>query len=123
MLRVLHVDDDHVNSLLFVECCRLARGVEVRTAHTAAQALELARRWTPELLVIDLHLPDLDGYQLLQALLKCLEPRPAAYLCSADDALLVEGPARAAGFDGCWSKPVDMNAVLAVLARRGGAAA
>jgi CheY-like chemotaxis protein len=123
MLRVLHVDDDHVNSLLFVECCRLARGVEVRTAHTAAQALELVRRWTPELLVIDLHLPDLDGYQLLQALRKCLEPRPAAYLCTADDALLVEGPARAAGFDGCWSKPVDLNAVLAVLARRGGAAA
>ena len=123
MLRVLYVDDDHVNSLLFVEICRVARGVDVKTAHTAAQALELARRWTPELLVIDLHLPDLDGYQLLRALRSCLDARPPAYLCTADEALLVEGPARAAGFDGCWSKPVDLNAVLAVLARQGGAAA
>ena len=62
MLRVLYVDDDRVNSLLFVEACRFAGGVEVETAATAAEALELVRHWTPELLVIDLHLPDLDGY-------------------------------------------------------------
>jgi len=123
MLRVLYVDDDRVNSLLFVEACRFAGGVEVETAATAAQALELVRHWTPELLVIDLHLPDLDGYQLLHALRSCLDARPPAYLCTADEALLVEGPARAAGFDGCWSKPVDLSAVLAVLARQGSAVA
>lgn len=119
MLRVLYVDDDHVNSLLFVEICRMARGVEVKTAHSAAQALELVRRWTPELLVIDLHLPDLDGYQLLRALHSCLDARPPAYLCTAEEALLIEGPARAAGFEGCWSKPMDLSAVLAVLACQG----
>jgi CheY-like chemotaxis protein len=123
MLRVLYVDDDRVNSLLFVEACRFAGGVEVETAATAAQALELVRHWTPELLVIDLHLPDLDGYQLLPALRSRLSARPTAYLCTADDAQVIEGPARAAGFDGCWSKPVDLTAVLAVLAPDGRARA
>jgi hypothetical protein len=36
---------------------------------------------------------------------------------------VIEGPARAAGFDGCWSKPVDLTAVLAVLAPDGRARA
>jgi len=122
-MRVLYVDDDRVNSLLFVETCRFARGVEVETAATAAQALELVRHWAPELLVIDLHLPDLDGYRLLPALRSRLNARPPAYLCTADDAPLVEGQARAAGFDGCWSKPVDLTAVLAVLSGRASPAA
>ncbi len=122
-MRVLHVDDDRVNSLLFVAACRFARGVEVETAATAAQALELVGHWTPELLVIDLHLPDLDGYQLLPALRSRLNARPPAHLCTTDDAPLVEGPAPAAGCDGCWTKPVDLGAVLAVLARNGSAAA
>ncbi|MDP1650348.1 MAG: response regulator [Rubrivivax sp.] len=122
-MRVLYVDDDPVSSLLFVETCRFAGGVEVATAATAAQALELVRHWTPELLVIDLHLPDLDGYQLLPALRSRLNARPPAYLCTADAATVVEGPARAAGFDGCWTKPVDLVAVLAVLAPKGSAAA
>lgn len=123
MLRVLYVDDEPVNSLLFVEICRHARGVEVKTARTAAQALELVGCWTPELLVIDMHLPDLDGCQLLAALRSRLSTPAPAYLCTADDALLVEGRVRAAGFDGCWSKPVDLPAVLAVLGQNGSAAA
>lgn len=122
-MRVLYVDDDPVNSLLFVETCRFGRGIEVEVAATAAQALELVGRWTPELLVIDLHLPDLDGYQLLSALRSRLNARPPAYLCTAEEAHLVEGPARAAGFDGCWCKPVDLTAMLAVLSREGRAAA
>lgn len=41
MVRVLYVDDDRINSLLFVETCRVAGGAEVETAATAGEALEL----------------------------------------------------------------------------------
>ncbi len=55
--------------LLFVETCRYAGSVEVETARLAAPtALEVVRRWTPDMLVIDLHLPDIIGYELLPAL-------------------------------------------------------
>jgi two-component system OmpR family response regulator len=43
-MRVLYVDDDRVNSLLFKETCRYAEGVEVQTADTGAEALELVAR-------------------------------------------------------------------------------
>lgn len=118
-MRVLYIDDDRINALLFVEACRLVDGVEVETAGTGAEALELAPRWRPDLLVIDLHLPDTDGYRLLPALRSALQHAALpAFLCSADDASRVADSARAAGFDGCWSKPIDLHAILAELRRR-----
>ena len=120
-MRLLYIDDDRINSLLFVEACRFAGGVETETAASGAEAMEIARRWVPDLLVVDLHLPDTNGYALLPALRSALSaPTLPAYLCTADEADLVAEPARAAGFDGCWGKPVDLQAILAELSRRSG---
>jgi two-component system, OmpR family, response regulator len=120
-MRLLYVDDDRINTLLFVEACRFAGGVETETAASGAEAMDVVRRWTPDLLVIDLHLPDTTGYLLLPALRAALQaPALPAFLCTADEPALVANPARLAGFDGCWTKPVDLHAVLAELSRRGG---
>ncbi len=122
-MRVLYIDDDRINTLLFVETCRLATGVEVETALTGAEALELVTDWRPELLVVDLHLPDTDGYALLHQLRSALgQPALPAILCTADEAALVARPAHEAGFDGCWTKPVELQVILDELARRGRAA-
>ena len=120
-MRVLYVDDDRINTLLFVEACRFAPGVEVETAASGSEALALAERWQPRLLVIDLHLPDTSGYALLPALRARLGGSAPAFLCTADEEDLVAGPARAAGFDGLWTKPVDLHQVLQELERRGAA--
>jgi two-component system, OmpR family, response regulator len=116
-MRLLYVDDDRINTLLFVEACKVAGSLEVNSAATGGEALELVRSWRPDVLVIDLHLPDTDGYALLAALRKEAAPsRVPAFLCSAEDASAVREPAQRAGFDGCWSKPVDLARVLADLA-------
>jgi two-component system, OmpR family, response regulator len=118
-MRVLYVDDDRINTLLFVETCRLATRVDVESAATGAEAMEVARRFQPELLVIDLHLPDTTGYDLLPALRSLLgKPDMPAFLCTADDAPLVAQPAREAGFTGCWTKPVDLQQIITELQRR-----
>ena len=118
-MRVLYIDDDRINTLLFVETCRFVRKVEVETAATGSEALEIAATFRPDLLVVDLHLPDTTGYDLLPALRKLLgQPDLPAFLCTADEAPLVEQPAREAGFTGCWTKPVQLQQVMAELTRR-----
>lgn len=116
--RLLYVDDDRINLLLFEELCRVAGGLEVQGALSGAEAIELAREFRPEVLVIDLHLPDTSGYDLLGVLRAeaGLAAAPA-FLCSAEDPTDVRDAARAAGFDGCWSKPVDVSQLLADLER------
>jgi DNA-binding response OmpR family regulator len=67
MARVLVVDDEPDVLLL----CRLnleQRGHQVLEAPNGDVALNLAREGAPELVVLDLMLPGIDGYQVLQAL-------------------------------------------------------
>jgi DNA-binding response OmpR family regulator len=67
MARVLVVDDEPDVLLL----CRLnleQRGHQVLEAPNGDEALNLARDGGPDLVVLDLMLPGIDGYQVLQAL-------------------------------------------------------
>lgn len=115
-MRVLYVDDDRVNALLFGEMCRLLPQVEVETAGSGAEALELAPGFRPELLVLDLHLTDTDGAALLPLLRQALPGPVRALLCSADTPDAVQARARAAGFDGWLTKPIEVATLMAHLA-------
>nr|WP_272955429.1 response regulator [Pedococcus badiiscoriae] len=64
---VLIVEDDEdlaeVLQMFFTD-----HGVHARVAHTGAQALALSRQVPPDLLVLDLGLPDIDGYAVVEAM-------------------------------------------------------
>jgi PAS domain S-box-containing protein len=64
-LKILVVDD---NRDAADTCAMLleASGHHVQTAYTARQALELARTFRPHALLLDIGLPDIDGYKLAQ---------------------------------------------------------
>jgi CheY-like chemotaxis protein len=119
-MHLLYVDDDRINLMLFEAACAAVAGVQVWCAASGAEAMELAREQVPALLVIDLHLPDTDGHRLLRELrqLPALGAVPA-YLCSADDSAEVRQSAAAAGFAGCWNKPVDRCALRREIAALG----
>lgn len=114
-LRVLFVDDDRINAFLFENLCSSLAGVYTRCAGSGAEALEAAAAWRPEVLVLDLHLPDTTGTELLGPLRATLGPVPA-FLCSAEEPATLEPMARAAGFTGVWPKPVDEARLLSDLA-------
>src|SRR5262249_35860496 len=62
--RVLVVDDDHdTREILAVMLVRY--GTEVRTAGSAAEAIEVFTRWRPDVLVSDIGMPVEDGYALI----------------------------------------------------------
>ena len=116
--RLLYVDDDRLNVLLFEELCRLAGGLEVLGAFNGAEAEALAAEQAPDVLVLDLHLPDTDGYALLPRLRAAAGRADLpAFLCTAEDPHDVQAPAAAAGFTGCWPKPVDLRALRDDLGR------
>jgi len=64
-LRVLLVDDNRDGADTCATLLELA-GHEVRTAYSARRALELVEDFRPHVAVLDIGLPDLDGYQVAQ---------------------------------------------------------
>ena len=115
-MRLLYVEDNRINALLFEEALKLQPGFELRIAEDGAQALAMAADWLPEVLVLDSNLPDVDGTQLLQRLraLPALAQVPA-FMCSADAQPEDLANARSAGFAGYWAKPISLPAMLADL--------
>ena len=111
---MLLVDDsEHVTGALRV--LLEATGREVAVATTVADALRACRDAPPDLVLLDLTLPDGDGLELLRALRAAgAEPPPTAALTGHDDPETVRRCADA----GCLAtlvKPVPMRELLARL--------
>ncbi|KGF83014.1 histidine kinase [Massilia sp. JS1662] len=66
-LRVLVVDDNEDAAALTAAILRQL-GHDVQTAHTAAAALALQAAWPPDAAILDIGLPDMDGYTLAAAM-------------------------------------------------------
>lgn len=117
-MRLLYVEDNRINALLFEEALKLHQGFELRVAEDGAQALDVVQGWTPEVLVLDSHLPDTSGVELLKRLrrLPALADIPA-FMCSADVQPEDMEQAAAAGFTAYWTKPISIEAVLSDLHR------
>lgn len=115
-LRVLYVEDNRINALLFEEAMRVLGGIELVVAENGADALRTVEAWTPQVLVLDANLPDMNGNELLGRLRR--QPGLAkvpAYMCSADAMPEDLQRARDSGFQGYWTKPIELNAVSAAL--------
>ena len=72
--RVLIVEDNEEHRYVYTRLLRRA-GYQVDEATTGAEALELARQTPPDLAVVDLMLPDTDGWQVTSALKELPETR------------------------------------------------
>jgi two-component system cell cycle response regulator DivK len=105
-LVVLVVDDDDRNRKIAQDVL-VHDGLETMGAATSVEALALARDRCPDLVLLDLRLPDADGTDTLRSLRA--DPVTATIpvvaltaVTGARDALL------AAGFDGYIEKPIDV---------------
>lgn len=124
MLRVLLVDDDRKLLSLLERGFRF-EGFDVRTATRGVQGVELAQAERPDVVVLDIGMPDLNGFDVCRQLRAHLEV-PVIMLTARDD---VEDKVHALdlGADDYVSKPFAFDELVArvraVLRRRTGGAA
>lgn len=112
-MRVLYVEDNLFNLMLFDEVMQTREDVDLRIAKDGTKGLDVARSWLPDVLVLDAHLPDTHGIELLQQLRKIPElQNTPAFMCSGDAQTEHKKAAKEAGFEGYWTKPVDIDKVF-----------
>lgn len=111
--RILVVEDDPKNIKL-LEDLLSAKGYEVFVARHGQAGAALARSLTPDLVLMDIHMPVMDGFEAL----RCIRSDPAtqglcvwaltSYAMPADASRILE-----AGYDAYITKPFDVPDLLA----------
>ena len=115
---VLYVEDDPVNAMLMQGIVELRPGCQLYIARSGAEARQFLADHRVDLLLCDLRLPDATGDKLLADLRTAgLAATVPALLVTAETEYVAADLARRGGFDGYWSKPLDVAATLRSLER------
>ena len=110
---VLIVEDNELNMKLFRDLLE-AHGYQTSGTSNGFEALDLVRKLRPDLILMDIQLPLLDGYEVTRRIkanpaLRTIPVIAVTSYALSDD----EGKARAAGCDAYVSKPYSTRALLA----------
>ncbi|TLF82668.1 response regulator transcription factor [Nocardia cyriacigeorgica] len=119
--RVLVVDDEPMIVELLDVSLRF-QGFEVATAADGAQALDLARTFRPQALIVDVMMPGMDGFGLLRRLRADGFDAPVLFLTARDD-VHDKVTGLTLGADDYVTKPFSLEEVVArlrVILRRAG---
>ncbi len=114
--RRMLVVDDNVDAAQTLGAILELHGHDVRIAYSGAEGLRIASEWRPEIGVLDIGIPDLNGYELCRGIReRCLDAQPLLIACTGWGQQEDVERAREAGFDHHLVKPVDPDAVLRLL--------
>jgi two-component system, cell cycle response regulator DivK len=113
------VIDDNATNMKLLRVLLTTEGYEVRTAIDAREAIEVMKNFRPRLILMDLQLPGMSGFELTRLLKADAGTRDITILAVTAYAMKGdEERARAAGCDGYVSKPIDTRALASTIAQR-----
>jgi len=116
MTKILYVEDNEDNVYMLSRRLR-RRGFEVIIAGDGAQGIELARSESPDLILMDLSLPVMDGWEASRRLKETRETRSIPIIALSAHALEGERErALAAGCDDYDTKPIEFARLMAKIA-------
>jgi two-component system response regulator MprA len=116
MERCVLVVDDEPQVVWVLQFSLESEGYQTYTAHDGLEALDQIQRHHPPLMVLDVMMPRMDGWTVLQELAKLpAEERPRVVMVTALSTLKDRAKAEALGADAYVPKPFDVDELLDVL--------
>ena len=114
--QVLYIEDNPANMRLVKKIITGLGGVSLLSAETAEAGLELVRTVTPHLILLDINLPGIDGFEALEHLRANPQTRDIPVVAVTASAMPDQVKRiMAAGFDGCLTKPINLQQFVSVI--------
>ncbi len=114
-LTVLYLEDDAASVRLVQQVLRRRPAVRLVVARTGADGLAAAERERPDLVLLDLGLPDMAADEVMRRLRQGLAEAPRVVVVTGDARAERLRELRAAGASECLTKPVDLARLLALV--------
>ena len=116
--RVLYIEDNPVNTMLMEAMLSRLPGVQLHCADHPAEGLLQAQREPPALILLDIQLPEMDGFAVFARLRAHLATQHVPVVAvSADGSSASVDAALATGFAAYLPKPLELDALLSTVHR------
>ncbi|HJW12373.1 MAG TPA: response regulator, partial [Albitalea sp.] len=114
--QLLYIEDNPVNVLVVEQLVSSRSGLAIASEPTGERGVARARVLRPDLILVDMQLPDVDGFEVLRRLRAQAETATTPCIVLSANAM-PDDVARAldAGFAAYWTKPINFDAFLASL--------
>lgn len=115
---LLYIEDNPTNQRLMEDIIDELGGIKLQIAPCAEVGLEIMRHCLPALVLMDIHLPGMDGYQALEAMRR--DPQLQALPVVALSANALSGDIKRgleAGFNAYLTKPLELDKLAATIAQ------
>ena len=115
-LNLLYIEDNPVNVVLVQELVAMRNDMRLSIAVDGVSGVDRARAITPHVVLVDMQLPDIDGFEVLRRLRAEASLAATTIVALSANAMPEDvNRARVAGFDDYWTKPIDFHAFLRAL--------
>ena len=114
--RVLYIEDNAVNQLLMQGMLAHRPDISLLLADLPEQGLAMAREAPPDLILLDIQLPGMSGFEVLKALRADARTRDTPVIAVSANAMPQDlTQARLAGFDDYLTKPLDLTRLISAV--------
>jgi two-component system cell cycle response regulator DivK len=114
MPRILYVEDNEDNAAMLTAWLEIERDLEVIVATSGAQGVELATREAPDLVLMDLYLPGVNGFEAVRLIRAGSAARRIPIIALSAHAMDEDrARALAAGCDEFETKPIVFSRLIA----------
>ncbi len=115
---ILYIEDNLLNLQLVIEILGTIQGISLISAMTGSEGMELAAEWRPDLILLDLNLPDLHGYEVFDRIKANPAYEQTPIIALSANAMPEEiNQALGKGFAEYICKPIEIPAFLTVLSK------
>ena len=116
--RVLYIEDNPVNQVLMQGMLAFRPEIDLQLADRPETGLHMAEQTPPDLILLDIQLPGMSGFEVLQALRRMPGTSAVPVIAVSANAMPEDlDQARRAGFDDYITKPLDLPRLLEAVGR------
>ncbi len=109
-MRILIVDDEVDFATTLSERLEI-RGYDLQIAHSGSEALTLIKEQTPDIVLLDINMPDMNGFETLEAILH-IAPDVSVYMLTGHAYESHKDESFEKGAKDCLTKPIDLKLLI-----------